>query len=189
MPVKKPAIEQSVYQLKITLKGSKPPIWRRIQVTSDSTLSKLHRILQVVMGWSDSHLHQFTVRGVCYGIPDPDGNFDVKNEKNVKLDQIISRVKDKLIYEYDFGDSWEHEIIVEKISPPDSKMAYPNCLTGKRACPPEDCGGIYGYAEFLEAIQDPDHPEHEDMLDWVGETFDPEAFDPDAVNRALNRIR
>jgi len=178
-----------IYQLKITLKDSKPPIWRRVQVPSDLSLATLHRIIQEVMGWSDSHLHQFRLGETYYGVPDPDDFYEVKNEKTVKLSRLVSQPKAKLSYEYDFGDSWEHEILLEKILLPDSGVKHPVCITGKRACPPEDCGGIWGYYGFLEAIQNPDHPEHDEMLEWVGGGFDPEAFDLDEVNRVLRRIK
>jgi hypothetical protein len=175
----------SVYQFKVTLNGIKPPIWRRIQVRSDTTLYELHQILQVVMGWSDYHLHQFVISGVYYGTPDPEFDFEIKNEKRVKLKQVISEVKKKFIYEYDFGDSWEHVILLEKILPLDRDATYPICLAGKRACPPEDCGGIQGYYDFLEAIQNPKHPEHDEMLEWVGGSFDPEEFDPNVLNQEI----
>jgi hypothetical protein len=123
-----------------------------------------------------------------YGTPHPDFSFEVKNEKNVSLRQVVAKVKDKLIYEYDFGDSWEHELLVEKILLPEAGKRYPVCLTGKRACPPEDCGGIWGYTSFLDAIHDPQHPEHDEMLEWVGGPFDPEAFDLDEVNQELHRL-
>jgi hypothetical protein len=106
----------------------------------------------------------------------------------VSLQQVVSRVKDKLIYEYDFGDSWEHELLVEKILPLEAGKHYPICLTGKRACPPEDCGGIWGYASLLAAIRDPEHPEHDEMVEWGGDEFDPEAFDLDEVNRELHHL-
>ena len=121
------------------------------------------------MGWWDSHLHQFIIHGKIFGSPDPDFDFiEVTSERGTKLSGVISAEKDKFIYEYDFGDSWEYVILVEKILPPDPNISYPICLKGKRTCPPEDCGGIWGYNDFLEAIQDPDHPEHDDMLEWVG---------------------
>ena len=176
----------SVYQLKVTLKNSKPPIWRRIQVNSDINLYRLHQNLQVMMGWTDSHLHQFIVHGEYYGTPDPD--FEVTNETSIKLDRVVSGAGDKFVYEYDFGDSWEHSILVEKILQPETGVNYPICLTGKRACPPEDCGGIWGYGDLLEAIQDPAHPEHEEMLEWLGGRFDPEEFDVDMVNQRLKTI-
>ncbi len=188
MPRAQQPSDLSVYQLKVTLRDSKPPIWRRIQVTSDTRLSMLHRVLQVVMGWEGAHLHQFMAHGLYYGTPHPDFGFEVNNENKVSLQQVVSGVKDKLIYEYDFGDSWEHELLVEKILPLEAGKGYPVCLTGKRACPPEDCGGIWGYAGFLEAIQDPNHPEHEAMREWVGGEFAPDAFDLDEVNRELQRL-
>ncbi len=192
MPPRKQPVETQIYQLKITLKDSKPPIWRRVQVPSDVSLGKLHRIIQEAMGWFDSHLHQFEIGETYYGVPSRDdfGDFyEVKNEKTVKLNQLISRPKAKLLYQYDFGDSWEHEILLEKILPPEPGVQYPVCITGKRACPPEDCGGVWGYDSFLETIQNPKHPEHAEMLEWVGGSFDPEAFDLEAVNRALRRVR
>ncbi len=186
----KPA-SHTVYQLKVTLRDSKPPIWRRIQVLADIPLSKLHRILQAAMGWSDSHLHQFIVGDTFYGIPDPDSFMDTgtKYESRAKLNQIAPAEKFKFVYEYDFGDSWEHLILVEKILPATEGAQYPVCLTGKRACPPEDVGGVWGYDEFLEAIKDPKHPDHEEMLEWADGDFDPEAFDLDAINKALKKLK
>ncbi len=178
-----------VYQMKVTLQDISPPIWRRIQVTNDTTLGKLHRILQVVMGWSDYHLHEFIIGEVSYGVPDKESMSDMKNEKNVRLSQIVSGEGMRFTYIYDFGDYWRHKILVEKILSPEQDTRYPICIKGKRACPPEDCGGIGGYYEFLEAIKDPDHPDHEDMLDWVGGSFDPEAFDLDEINATLRKIR
>lgn len=178
-----------VYQLKVTLKDSKPPIWRRFQVRSDITFAKLHRIIQEVMGWFDGHLHQFIVGRIYYGVPDPDDLSEMRDERKVRLDQILSMPGRKIVYEYDFGDGWEHEIVLEKILSPDPKTRYPRCLDGARACPPEDCGGIYGYADFLEAIRDPNHEEHEEMLEWIGGEFDPEEFDLQDINISLKSIR
>jgi hypothetical protein len=173
---------------KVTLKGSRPPIWRRLQVISDTTLAQLHRILQCVMGWEDAHLYQFIVSGIRYGDPRLLGELDAEDARTVPLATLGLREKAKFLYEYDFGDSWEHELRVEKILPRDEGKRYPVCLTGKRACPPEDCGGIWGYASFLEAIRDPEHPEHDEMLEWVGGEFDPDSFDQDEVNRELQRL-
>ncbi len=189
MPARKLLATPTIHQLKVTLYDSKPPIWRRVQVPSDITLSKLHTILQVVMGWTDSHLHQFIVGTTYYGIPDPDSDRDVKSEPRAKLNQIAPQENAKFTYEYDFGDDWLHDIVVEKILPAVEGRHYPVCLKGKRACPPEDCGGVWGYASFLEAIRDPSHPEHDDMLEWAGGDFDPEAFDVETVNRQLARLR
>jgi hypothetical protein len=181
-----PAITPSVYQLKVTLKYLKPPIWRRVQVLSDTTLFRLHQILQTVMGWTNSHLHQFIIRGAYYSLPDPEFG-TAQDERRVRLGEVVSAPKRRFTYEYDFGDSWLHEILVEKIASPEPGVKYPVCLAGQRSCPPEDCGGVWGYREFLKAIQDPAHPEHESMLEWIGGSFDPEAFDVDAINRQLKR--
>jgi DNA invertase Pin-like site-specific DNA recombinase len=189
MAPRKQSTSQSIYQLKITLKDFRPPIWRRVQVTSDTTLGKLHQIIQSSMRWTNSHLHAFSIQGVEYGQPLPEYDFNVHNERTVKLSSVVTGEKFKFLYTYDMGDSWEHEILVEKVLPADPQMCYPVCLTGKRACPPEDCGGVWGYAEFLEAIQQPDHPEHESMLEWIGGSFDPNAFDLDEVNQQLKQIR
>ena len=179
---------REVYQIKVTLKGSKPPIWRRMQVASDTTLVQLHRIVQRVMGWAGSHLYQFVIGNVAYGDPGMLGELDAKDGRTVTLETIVRREKDKFLYEYDFGDSWEHELLVETRLPLEEGKRYPICLAGKRACPPEDCGGIWGYASFLEAIRDPEHPEHDEMLEWVGSEFDPDAFDLDEINRELPRL-
>jgi Plasmid pRiA4b ORF-3-like protein len=177
-----------VYQVKVTLKGSKPPIWRRMQVTSETTLAQLHRILQRVMGWEGYHLYRFVVGGREYGDPRMLEEMEGEDARKVTLATLVRGEKAKFLYEYDFGDSWDHELLVEKVLPAEAAKRYPVCLTGKRACPPEDCGGVWGYASFLEAIQDPQHPEHEEMVDWVGGEFDPEAFDLDEVNSALQNL-
>jgi hypothetical protein len=173
-----------IYQLKITLRDIKPPVWRRVQV-EDCTLAKLHEVIQTCMGWSNSHLHAFEVGGEQYGEPDPDGMMETEDERRLKLSQVVARGFQKFSYTYDFGDNWEHTIQVEKVLDPEPGVRNPRCIAGKRACPPEDCGGPWGYAEFLEAIQNPGHEQHEEMLEWVGGEFDPEAFDIDAVNEGL----
>ncbi|MEW6750870.1 MAG: plasmid pRiA4b ORF-3 family protein [Candidatus Latescibacterota bacterium] len=175
-----------VYQLKVTLRGVRPPVWRRIQVAGDSRLDELHHILQVAMGWTNSHLHQFRIGDTDYSDPDS-GLEQAESTRRVRLDQVVSGQKDRFVYEYDFGDGWEHEVLVEKVLEREVQRRYPVCITGRRACPPEDCGGAWGYAQLLEAIRDPEHPEHGEMLEWVGEEFDPEEFDAEAVNRFLGR--
>jgi hypothetical protein len=177
-----------IYQIKVTLQGSDPPIWRRIQVRGDTPLDKLHDILQVVMGWTNSHLHQFIVGEAYFGPSNPYyEELELSDESAFKLSRITRSEGSAFIYEYDFGDSWTHELRVEKIIPPEGGQ-YPVCLAGERACPPEDVGGVWGYEEFLEAIRDPDHPEHERYIEWIGGEFDPEAFDLEAVNAALRRL-
>ncbi len=173
----------NVHQIKVVLRGAEPPIWRRLQVPASMTLADLHHVLQVAMGWGDCHLHQFTIAGVRYGIDDGEGwGLACKDERHAKLYQV-ARKGARFVYEYDFGDGWEHDIIVENVSPVEE--AYPVCLAGEQACPPEDCGGVWGYDDFLRALADPAHEDREELLEWVGEEFDPERFDLAAVNRAL----
>ncbi len=189
-----PAAEASgqIYQIKVTLKNSKPSIWRRIQVRSDATLGELHAILQMAMGWTNSHLHQFIVgkrpNFVFIGARGPyadDDMMDMMNEGEIVISQVLPAARTKMVYEYDFGDSWEHELVVEKIVQAEAGVHYPRCVAGENACPPEDVGGVWGYADFLEAINDPDHEQHEDMLEWAGGEFDPQEFDLDLVNKRL----
>jgi Plasmid pRiA4b ORF-3-like protein len=177
----------TIYQIKISLIGAKPPIWRTVLVASDLGLAAFHDVIQVAMGWTDSHLHQFIANKKFYSIPDPVENFDleIEDESQYKLSQLLTKEKDSLIYEYDFGDSWEHKILLEKILLYDSNITLPVCIKGKRACPPEDCGGIWGYEELFETISDPKHPEYESMLEWLGGEFDPEEFDLEDINDDL----
>lgn len=184
-----PASSNQIYQLKITLKDSKPPIWRRVEVPDTVTLAQLHQIIQAAMGWYDLHLHQFTLDRVHYGVPHPDDFEQVRDERRVKLNQILTEPKQKLVYEYDFGDGWAHVVLLEKVLPPEPGVEYPRATDGKRACPPEDVGGIWGYASFLEAIGDVKHREHAEMLKWVGGEFDPKEFDLAAANEALRTRR
>jgi hypothetical protein len=185
----KPRQPAQVYQLKITLQHVKPPIWRRVHV-KDCTLAKLHDIIQTCMGWDDYHLHEFEIGGERYGDPaqwqdDFAGEMEVGNEGRVKLSQLVAQGVKKFRYTYDMGDTWEHLIQIEKVLAPEAGVRYPRCPAGKRACPPEDCGGPWGYGDFLDAIQKPSHERHEELLEWVGGEFDPEAFDIDAVNEEL----
>jgi len=164
------------YQIKVTLRDSQPPIWRRIQVRSDTTLAKLHRILQRVMGWEDTHLHQFVIQDERYGAPykNDEGPRKMRDERKHKLGDVVPAEGSEFRYDYDFGDDWQHVLVVEKTFPPEEGVRYPVCLTGVRACPPEDVGGLPGYENFLEAMRDPRHPEYQEFLDWIGRTFDPE---------------
>jgi hypothetical protein len=185
---RKAAAPKRIYQLKITLKDSKPPIWRRVEVSDDSTLATLHAIIQAAMGWTDSHLHMFSIGRTSYGVPDPDyDDEDVRDERRVKLNQLLTEPKQKLSYEYDFGDSWTHVVLLEQVREPEPGVAYPRCTAGKRACPPEDCGGVWGYADFLTAITDPEHPEHDELREWAGGEFDPEGFDLAEIDAALRQ--
>ncbi len=165
-----------IYQIKITLKDVKPPIWRRIQVKSDITLHSLHRTIQTVMGWEDGHLHKFDIRAPS-------------SEPKVRLNQLNLVEKQKFLYVYDFGDNWEHTILLEKILPIDEKTQYPICLAGERSGPPEDCGGPWGYMDLLDVLDDPNDPEYEERVEWIGEDFDPELFDIEKINKRLKGTR
>jgi hypothetical protein len=186
----KSAKQSKIYQLKMTLKYIRPPIWRRMEVPAEVTLAELHLILQVAMGWTNSHLHQFKVGKMYYGEPSIDefSELNLKDESKARLQKVLSKPKQKMIYEYDFGDGWKHDLVLEKILQPSPGVRYPRCLAGARACPPEDCGGVHGYANFLEAISDPEHEEHDEYLDWIGGEFDPENFDVAKFDKALKKI-
>lgn len=181
-----PKKPKKTYQLKVSLKGAKPPIWRRFLVDGAMTLAEFHDVLQIVMGWSNSHLHQFAAYGAVYGSPDPEFDFEgVRDERKVKLAQVLEHEKDAMTYEYDFGDGWTHKITLEKILPLDAEAVLPACIKAKGACPPEDVGGLWGYYELLESLKDPQHPQHEENKEWIGEDFDPDAYDLEGVNARL----
>ena len=180
-----------LYQLKITLKWSKPPIWRRVVVRADMTLDRLHQVMQLVMGWTNSHLHQFVAGRACYGVLDPEmGDVDDEtlDEGDFVVADLASAAKTGFIYEYDFGDGWRHEVRVEKVLPPDAGFKHPICMGGANACPPEDCGGMQGYYGLLEALGNPKHPEHEDLTEWIGGPFDAGEFDLAGTNRRLRSL-
>ncbi len=181
-----------IYQIKVTLNDTHPPIWRRIWVPANTTLARLHDILQIAMGWTDSHLHQFSIHGERYGDAriDETGDLGFLPEQRYQLSQVMTGSRARFEYQYDFGDSWDHTLLVEKILPlqPGMRATPARCLAGQRASPPEDVGGVWGYQEFLEALADPSHPEHDEYLEWVGGAFDPEAFDPDEVNAKLRGL-
>jgi len=181
-------IDLKIYQIKITLSGLRPLIWRRFLVKGDISLGKLHNILQYIMGWEDSHLHQFTIRGKRYGICDENESEGLLDEREHRLFDVIS--EGRFEYLYDFGDNWEHTLEIESVGPREGRVRYPICVDGARACPPEDSGGVYGYENFLEAVRDPKHPEHGDYLDWIGDdNFHSESFDVAQVNRLLRALR
>ena len=178
-----------IYRVKITLRDIRPPIWRRIELKGSTSLYKLHQIIQEVFGWFDAHLHQFIVGGEYYGESVPEADFELKSARRFKLAQAAPAVGDTFLYEYDFGDGWLHEVKVEAIEQPEAGARYPRCVKGKRRGPPEDVGGPWGYEHFLEAIKDPEHEEHEEYLEWVGGSFDPEALDLSAINAELKKIK
>jgi len=185
-----PKNTDAVFQIKITLRGIDPPIWRRIQ-TRDCTLGQLHEVIQVTMGWEFEHLYGFNIGGVEYEDLEMESDDDVEDACDTKLSEVLPtrNRRSRFAYEYDFGDGWSHQLIVEERFLPEKGVKYPICVAGQRACPPEDCGGPWGYPEFVEAISNPDHRSHDEMLEWVGGEFDPERFDREAVNGALRRLR
>ena len=187
MPTEQKSSGNEIYQIKVTLLRTVPRVWRRLLVPSDITLSNLHDLLQLAMGWTDSHLHEFLFRGQCYGPTGPErGVAEAIDERKVRLNQLLVRVGAKIVYTYDFGDGWEHGIVLEKGLPVDPNMAYPAAMGGAGACPPEDCGGIGGFYSLLESLQNPRHPQHEELLEWVGEDYDPKKFSIEAINQVLH---
>lgn len=182
-----------IYQIKVTLLGTKPPIWRRLLVPADMTLAQLHNVLQIAMGWEDGHMHEFRVGQRRFGHPEPADPFmrmpRTESERSARLSAVLERTGAKMIYTYDFGDSWEHSIVLEKQVPADPDTTYPLCTDGKLACPPEDCGGIPGFYDLLDALDDPNHERHEELSDWIGDDFDPQAFSVDSVNQRFGPKR
>ncbi|MFQ6078842.1 MAG: plasmid pRiA4b ORF-3 family protein [Thermodesulfobacteriota bacterium] len=175
----------------MTLKDTKPPVWRRIQVPADYSFWDFHVAIQDAMGWLDYHLHQFDIfnlrkkRLEIVGIPDDEFISDWEEETlpgwEVPIRRLFTPGIRQATYLYDFGDGWKHTVLFEKSLPKEAGVSYPRCIGGRRKCPPEDCGGTRGYRDFLEAISDPAHEEHEEYLTWVGGSFDPDDFDPGSV--------
>ncbi len=183
------AMKDKIYQIKISLKGFSPKIWRRILVHPDLFLPDFHKIIQTTMGWENYHLHQFIANGIEFTQKSEDDDWwdNVKSVdyENVKISDLLVEEKDKIIYEYDFGDGWEHDIVLEKILPVESGVKYPICIGGKNNCPPEDVGGVSGYAYMLEVLSNPKHEEYEMFIEWLGGPFDPEYFDKNEINELL----
>lgn len=165
----------SVRQFKVTLNGSKPPIWRRVVVAGGQPLGHLHEVIQAAFGWYGYHLHEFEIGKKRYSIPHEDDFEPVADTRTINIDEALGS-NTRLRYVYDFGDYWVHDIVVE--SGPEEPVTLPSCVGGKRACPPEDCGGMWGYGELLAILADPSHPEHRERSEWLPGPFDPEAFDP-----------
>ena len=172
-----------VYAIKVTLLGTSPPVWRRILVPRDITLGNLHRTLQTVMGWTNCHLHQFGRQR--QRMTDLRSRVGTKaaDENRTKLGELICEVGARLLYEYDFGDGWQHELLLEEVLFGEESFQQ-ICVAGKRRCPPENCGGPQGFAEVLKAIQDANHPNHEAACEWLGD-FVPETFSVYEINRPL----
>jgi hypothetical protein len=178
-----------IYQIKISLAESKPEIWRRVLVSGKTTLSKLHRIIQMLMLWEDYHLHEFTIEGIRYTVPDPEEMEPYKDEKRFHLYQAALKEGMTFLYIYDFGDDWIHNITVEKILDNDERfVGKPLCIGGALSGPPEDCGGIYGYYETLKAAKNKRHPEYKLNKEWLGK-FDPEEFNLGSINIVLSGLR
>ena len=173
----------TVHRLKVTLKGVTPPVWRRLLVPSEYTLAELHQVLLTAMGWAGYHLYAFRIGDVSYLEIDDDWPDDSVDPASVRLGDVV-RPGDRFVFEYDFGDGWEHRIDVEDVLPAAGRTR-PVCLAGRRACPPEDVGGPWGYGDFLDAIADPAHEQHDELLDWIGGRFDPEQFDAAEVDEIL----
>lgn len=178
-----------IYQLRIDLAGAKPPIWRRILISSVDTLYDLHCAIQNAMGWTNSHLHSFESGGSSYGMADVEDEFDefeTLDEKRYTIAHLLSYEGDTLLYVYDFGDDWEHKIKLEKIITEKINNPLPRCIKGKNACPPEDVGGLWGYYGMLEVLRDPDNPEREEYLEWLGGKFDPEYINLEKINALMS---
>ena len=173
----------TIHQVTLTVIDVEPPVWRQLLIPSESTLHQVHVVFQTAMGWENYHRYQFRVGETTYLIPDEDWPNDSIDPATASLGDLVGP-GDRFVYEYDFGDGWEHEVVVEDVLPA-AGHPRPVCLAGRRACPPEDVGGPGGYENFLEAISDPEHPEHAEFLEWAGGSFDPNAFDADEVDRLL----
>ena len=180
-------------RLTVTLEGIDPPVWRRLEVPASLKLERLHDVLQVALGWTNSHLHVFEIGeeriGVSYALDQLTDGLCTRSGRMVELGHVVDKGFRRLTYEYDFGDSWRHTIEVESVEDEPTGDDWVSCLEGARSCPPEDCGGVGGYEHLLEVVFDPTHPEFEEMREWVGPGFDPERFDLAAVNAALRRMR
>ena len=174
---------KTIVRLKITLRGIKPPIWRRLLIPATMTLGDLHLAIQAAMGWEGDHLHVFGVGGRRYG--DRESVDYVADENRMTLNGLMKSGVNRFTYTYDFGDDWEHAVAIEKIEPALEGAVYPVCIAGKRACPPEDCGGPWGYQDLLQVLADPAHPDHAERKEWLGDDLSPDHFDPVAANAIL----
>lgn len=182
-----------IVQIRIALQDIEPPVWRRVQVPVDYSLRHLHDVIQAVMDWLDYHLHQFEIGEKLYGQPEIAGGDHsgpkLYSDRNTRLAQLIERGVERFIYTYDFGDDWQHDIEFERTLRARAGIEYPILVAGERQSPPEDCGGPFGFLEIVDALSDPDHPDHEELFDWYGERFDPEDMNLDTVEAMLSRIR
>jgi hypothetical protein len=180
-----------VYEIKIVLKDLKPVVWRRVLVPRDITLGNLHEVIQIAMGWEDGHLHEFVIGGKRYGrrLSDSFGlDAPQVDEDIVRLNEV-AKPKAKFVYQYDFGDDWSHEIRIEREVESDAGKRKARCVAGENACPPEDCGGVYGYENMLAILDDPQHEEYDETREWLGGEFDPLEFDLKTVDRSLSSLK
>jgi hypothetical protein len=179
-----------IFRIKVGLLEVSPLVWRRFLIPSSVTLNRLHLVLQDIMGWQNYHLYQFQIGPYKYSVPDPDddsGELDFKDSRRTKLGKLIIEKNQTFIYEYDFGDRWIHQLLIEDILKRDRENQYPVCLEGENSCPPEDSGGPFGYSDIIEIIQNPANPEYKDVRLWLGKGFDPRKFDLKLVNKRLSR--
>ena len=179
-------IESKWYELNIELKGIKPRIWRSFAVDCNITLPNLHKVIQTIMGWSNSHLHQFLKSDIIFSLPDEEGFIDSINYLNIRLLEVLKKVGDNIIYEYDFGDGWEHELRLIKIRD-DIDSKHPFCINGERNCPPEDCGGAPGYKELLKSLKNPNKNDYKEIIEWIGYDYHPEIFNINKINKLLKK--
>jgi len=188
----KRAVEpKRIYQLRVSLEGCELSVWRRLWVADTLTLATLDRVIQAAMGWTNSHLHEFVIGSRSYGMPDDEwpGELPILDDRRHKLGAAIGTEIREFSYLYDFGDHWQHRVVVEQILLPNETNSWPMCQDGRNACPPEDVGGIGGYDEFLQKMQDPTDEEHNNMWRWHGGPFDPTSFDVNAANRAIRQLK
>jgi hypothetical protein len=179
----KPKTSAGPLSLKVTLRGTRPPIWRRLLMPGTMSLAELHSAIQAAMGWHDSHLHAFDIAGRQYG--DPRTVDDVADENRLTLNGLLKSGVARFGYTYDFGDNWEHSVVIEKRLPEIAAADHPACIAGKRNAPPEDVGGSWGYQRLLDVLADPHHPERAEQIDWLGEDLDPDEFDIETANRII----
>ncbi len=186
MAARKKRTIPKLYELHVELEDIEPRIWRRILVPGSIKLPQLHDLLQLVMGWTDSHLHSFEFGKKVFSSRHAElEELNMLDEAKHTLESVLGDSLREFVYEYDFGDSWRHLIQIKLVATPNTEWFYPLCVAGERAAPPDDVGGAPGYMEFLDAIKTPKHPEHESMLIWIGGAFDPEGFDLNTINRTL----
>ena len=174
-----------IFRLRIELLDIEPPIWRVVELPSKSTFAELHRVIQASMGWQNSHLHEFRLEDACYGVPEP--GEDTIDESSVQLQEVLEGKDWAILYLYDFGDDWAHDILVEDVLASEPGVSYPRLVDGGRACPPEDCGGVMGYSNLLTTLSKPRNREYKRLREWVGSDFDPERFSVEEANRQLQQ--